>query len=323
MDNRVISLLGCRLPIVQGGLAYVGNGVLAGAISRAGGFGQVGSAGRTPEQMLDEIEKAAKEAAGAPFGVNLPLSEHSDREAYVEVILSNAQRLRAVSLSAGNPRPYIDRLKRAGLTVIALVSTPLQAQKAEAAGADLLVAEGYEAGGHNGPGEWTTMALIPAVARAVQVPILAAGGIATGDGIVAAFALGASGVQMGTRFVATKECEAHENYKAELMRRSADDTRIIERSRGRVTRVLQSEHVDDILELEKRNPSESEVYALVRGEKNRVAAIGGTLEEGYVNCGQGVSLIHDAPSVDELFQRLTGEMREATRRIRSLDTLLH
>lgn len=309
----------CRLPIVQGGLAYVGNGELAGAISRAGGFGQVGSAGRTPRQMLDEIDKAEISAAGAPFGVNLPLSEHSDREAYVEAILENAHRLRAVSLSAGNPRPYIERLKRAGLIVIALVSTPLQAQKAEASGADLLVAEGYEAGGHNGPGEWTTMALIPAVARAVKVPILAAGGIASGEGIVAALALGASGVQMGTRFVATKECVAHENYKKELIKRTADDTRVIERSRGRVTRVLQSAHVDDILKVEMRQHSEDELYAMVRGERNRMAAIGGVLEEGYVNCGQGVSLIYDVPTVEELFKRLMDEMQQASQRVCGID----
>ncbi|MCY0875199.1 MAG: nitronate monooxygenase [Firmicutes bacterium] len=310
---QLTDLLGCRYPIVQGGLAYVGNGLLAGAISAAGGFGQIGSAGRSLGQLAQELTVARRRANGAPIGVNLPLSEHADREAYVRFIEEHASELRAVSLSAGNPRPYIERLQACGLCVMVLVSTPDQAQKAQSAGADILVAEGYEAGGHNGPSEITTFALIPQVARAVSIPVVAAGGIASGEGIAAALSLGAQGVQMGTRFVATIECEAHDAYKRALIARGSADTRIIERSVGRVTRVLQSPYVERILELESHSPDWETLYPYVRGERNRLAAIEGVTDEGWLNCGQGVGLIEDVVTVEELMQRLVKQATSALR----------
>ena len=316
--NRLLSLLGCEYPIVEGGLAYVGNGTLAGAISAAGGFGQVGSAGRTIEQLLVEIDEATKVANGRPFGVNLPLSEHSDREEYVSAILDQAERIKAVSLSAGNPRPYIERFKSKGIVVMTVVASPAQAKKVEAAGADLVIAEGYEAGGHNGLQELTTMALIPQVVRAVSIPVVAAGGIASGEGIAAALALGADGVQIGTRFVATTECQAHGHYKEELITKTGEDTRVIERSLGRITRVLNSPFVEKILTLEQNHPGWDVLAPYLRGESNRKAAIDGNVENGWLNCGQGVGLIDDVISVRELMERLISEAKGATQRLSSL-----
>lgn len=310
---ELTTLLGCRYPIIQGGLAYVGNGLLAGAIAQAGGFGQVGSAGRSLAELDEELTVAVAHASGAPIGVNLPLSEHADSEAYVALIEKRARQLRAVSLSAGNPRPYIPRFKAVGLQVLVVVSTPEQAYKAQEAGADVVIAEGYEAGGHNGPAEITTFALVPQVVRSVSLPVVAAGGIATGAGIAAALALGAQGVQLGTRFVATIECQAHDAYKRALVAGKAADTRVIERSVGRVTRVLQSPYVDRILALEKTQPSWDELYSYVRGERNRVAAIEGVTQDGWLNCGQGVGLIDDVPTVAALMQHLIAQTAAALR----------
>lgn len=307
----VLQLLGCRYPIIQGGLAYVGGGRLAGAISSAGGFGQVGSAGRSLAQLEQALSEAMVYASGSPIGVNLPLSEHADRSAYLALIEKWAAHLRAVSLSAGNPVPYIGRLKALGLRVLVLVSTPAQAVKAQEAGADIVVAEGYEAGGHNGPAELTTMTLTAQVVRAVSIPVVAAGGIVDGTGIAAAFALGAKGAQLGTRFVATAECEAHDAYKQALVTAQSMDTRIIERSVGRVTRVLQSPHVERILQMESESSTWDELYPYVRGELNRRAAIDGAIQEGWLNCGQGVGLIDDIPTVATLMTELVSQTRAA------------
>lgn len=315
MDQVLTQLLGCRYPIVEGGLAYVGNGQLAGALSKAGAFGQIGCGGRSLDGIYREVEVAVASSGGRPFGINLPLSEHSDREPVVRLIEELSPFLRAVSLSAGNPRPYIDRLKQRGLLVMTLVSTPLQAIKAVDAGADIVVAEGYEAGGHNGPAELTTLTLIPQVAAAVSVPIVAAGGIATGGGIAAALALGAAGAQLGTRFVATVECEAHERYKERLVSAQAEDTCVIERSLGRVTRVLTSPWVEKILEIERDRPSFEVLRPLVAGERNRIAALMGDTDEGWLNGGQSVGLVQDIKTAEEIVARLVTETEAALRQM--------
>ncbi len=313
MADSLCAVLGCDHPIIQGGLAYVGNGLLAGAVSAAGAFGQIGSAGRSPDSLSDEIAIARERAGNRPFGVNLPISEHHDVADYVAVIERSAPHLQAVSLSAGNPRPYIARFQACGLKVIVVVSTAEQAHKAAAAGADVIVAEGYEAGGHNGPAEITTMALVPQVVRAVSVPVAAAGGIASGGGIAAAFMLGAHGVQLGTRFVATTECVAHTHYKELLIRGEAGDTCVMERSLGRVTRVLKTPLVKHILELEATNPDFAALAPYIRGERNRLAAIAGETDEGWLNCGQGVGLIDEIMPASELIARLMAEAHLAVR----------
>lgn len=304
MRNRVCALLGCRFPIVEGGLAYVGNGALAAAVSQAGGFGQVASAGRSIEDLEEQIQ-CALSLTRQPFGVNVPISEHRDPDAYFQIIERYAGQLKAVSLSAGNPRPYIQRLHNLGLLVMTLVSTPTQAAKSQAAGADLVICEGTEAGGHNGPSELTTLSLIPQVADAVSIPIVAAGGIGDGRTAAAALCLGADGIQMGTRFVATVECQAHHQYKQALVQSSGEDTIVMERSFGRVTRVLKSPFVEQILIQEGRTPgSVEDLLPMISGRMNALAALAGRVDEGWVNCGQSVGLIHDLPSAAEVVQNV-------------------
>jgi enoyl-[acyl-carrier protein] reductase II len=291
LANRVCELLGCEYPIVEGGLAYVGNGLLAAAISEAGGFGQVGSGGRSAEDFAKEVEIAASRT-NHPFGANIPISEHHDQTPYLKVVEQYADKIRAVSLSAGNPRPMIEPLHQLGLIVMTLASTPQQALKAQTAGADLVICEGAEAGGHDGPAELTTMSLLPLCVSSVSIPVVAAGGITDGRTAAAAFCLGAEGVQMGTRFVATKECEAHVAYKEALVKATASDTQIIERSFGRVTRVMKSRFVDGILTQEIETPGDMEkLLPLISGRKNAVAAIAGQMNDGYVYCGMGVGNI--------------------------------
>lgn len=308
--NRVCELLGIQYPILQGGLAYVGNGSLAAAVSNGGGFGVVGSAGRSVDDLYEQI-KIASQLTKYPFGVNLPLSQHSDHSKVVECILQNKQVIKAVSISAGNPRPLIPIFKEAGLKVIVLVATAYHAVRAEQAGADLIVCEGFEAGGHLGPAELTLFSLIPQAAQSVSIPVVAAGGISTGQGILAAFALGAEGVQLGTRFVATTECQAHEAYKQLLVQSKDDATVVLERSIGRALRVLKGPYVEEILRVEKGNTTVETLLPYIKG-KNKVAAIDGQVDEGWLNCGQSVGLISKIESATTVVQNLAREVKEAT-----------
>jgi enoyl-[acyl-carrier protein] reductase II len=310
MKQRLLDLLGVEFPIVEGGMAYIGDGRLAAAVSNAGAFGQVGSAGRNLEDFEKQI-RTAIEMTNKPFGINLPIGEHSDPRERVEMILKYKDHIRAVSISAGNPRPFIPVFKEAGLPVMVVISTAMHGAKAEQSGADILIAEGTEAGGHDGPAELTTFALIPQVTRAVSVPVLAAGGVTDGRGMVAAMALGAAGVQLGTRLVATVESCAHENYKQSIVAAKGEDTTMMERSIGRVTRVLKSSYVDEVLAFErKQQPSVDELYPYIKGEKNRIAAIEGDLAAGYVYSGQGCGLIDSIPSVQEVIESMIKEARQ-------------
>jgi enoyl-[acyl-carrier protein] reductase II len=306
--NRICEMLECTYPIIEGGLAYVGNGLLAAAVSEAGGFGQVGCGGRSPESFAKEVEIASAHTS-RPFGVNIPISEHRDPSAYLSVVELHKDRIRAVSLSAGNPRPFIEPLHRLGLIVMTLASTPEQARKAEAAGADIVICEGTEAGGHNGPAELSTLVLLPLCASSVSIPVVAAGGIASGQAAAAALCLGAEGIQMGTRFVATKECEAHDAYKQALAQAHATDTLVIERSFGRVTRVMKTPFVNEILLQEKETPGDAnKLLPMISGKKNAVAALSGQMNEGYVYCGMGVENITDVPSAGDVVRQIGLDM---------------
>lgn len=309
MKQRLLDLLGVEFPIVEGGMAYIGDGRLAAAVSNAGAFGQVGSAGRSLEDFEEQI-RATIELTNKPFGVNLPIGEHSDPRERVEMILKYKKHIRAVSISAGNPRPFIPVFKEAGLPVMVVISTAMHGAKAAQSGADILIAEGTEAGGHDGPAELTTFALIPQVTRAVSVPVVAAGGVADGRGLVAALALGAAGVQLGTRLVATVESCAHENYKQSLVAAKGEDTTMMERSIGRVTRVLKSPYVDEVLAFEKQQPSVDELYPYIKGEKNRIGALEGDLAAGFAYSGQGCGLIDSIPTVQEVITAMVKEARE-------------
>lgn len=313
-DNRLCQILGIEYPVIEGGLAYVGNGLLAAAVSEGGGFGQVGCSGRTPENFAEEIRIAAKHTK-KPFGVNVPLSKHRDNGPYFRVIEEHKHLIKAVSLGAGNPKPWIPYLKELGLAVIVMTSTVKHARSAEAAGADIVVSEGYEAGGKNGTAELTTMALIPQVVQAVSIPVVAAGGIADGRGMAAALALGAQGVQMGTRFVATTECEAHENYKRLLVEAGDDATFIMSRSLGSSVRAYRNAYAEQVFELERTNPDPERILPLISGKRNAIAALDGDFENGYVNAGQSAGLIRSIESASDVVRKT---VKEAEAIIRTL-----
>ncbi|BCJ86853.1 NAD(P)H-dependent flavin oxidoreductase [Effusibacillus dendaii] len=320
MQNRVCELLNIRYPVIEGGLAYVGNGALAAAVSNGGGFGQVGVAGRSVDNFKEEVHIAA-ESTDKPFGVNLPLSEHSDITRYVEAILEVKDSIKAVSISAGNPKPLVPLFKQAGLKVMIMTASIKHSLKAQELGADLIVCEGFEAGGHNSPLEMTLFTILPQVTRAVTVPVVAAGAISNGQGVAAAFALGAEGVQLGTRFVATKECQAHDNYKQMLLAAKDDATVVLERSMGRVLRVLKNPFAEKIVEFEKSNPTVEELLPYIRGTNNRVAAIEGRVEEGWMNCGQGVGMINSIESATDVVKNLMQEAQDVIASLQRINPL--
>jgi enoyl-[acyl-carrier protein] reductase II len=310
LKNRVCEVLGVSYPIIEGGLAYVGNGTLAAAVSNGGGFGVIGSGGRTPKDFNEQIKIAAS-LTDKPIGVNLPISEHSDNKPYIDVILKNKHLLKGISISAGNPKPFIPIFENAGLKVLVYVGSVKHAKKAEEMGADIVICEGYEAGGHNSPLELTLFSLIPQVAAAVEIPVVAAGGIANGKGMVAAMVLGADGIQMGTRFVATKECQAHENYKNYLLDIKDDATVVMARSVGNVFRVAKSTFSQKIVDFEKINkPTIQELLPFIRGSVNKNAAIDGKLEDGWLNCGQSVGLIDSIESAEDVVKNMIGEAND-------------
>ncbi|MFD2168765.1 NAD(P)H-dependent flavin oxidoreductase [Tumebacillus lipolyticus] len=317
MKQRLLELLGIEYPIIEGGMAYIGDGKLAAAVSNAGAFGQVGSAGRSLADFELQIQIAC-EQTDRPFGINLPIGEHSDPRERVEMILKYKDQISGVSISAGNPRPFIPVFKEAGLPVMVVVSTAMHAAKAEQAGADILIAEGTEAGGHNGPAELTTFALVPQAVSAVQIPVIAAGGIVDGRGLAAALALGAAGVQLGTRLVATEESPAHDRYKRAIVAAQGEDTTMIERSIGHVTRVLKGEYIEEVLRFEKTGPTPESLYPYIKGEKNRLAVLEGRLEDGYAYSGQGCGLITEILPVERVISTMVEEARAVIAKLSQL-----
>lgn len=312
MKTRLTELLGIRYPIIQGGLSYLAYAELAAAVSKAGGLGQitatfVGEAG----WLREEIAKVRR-LTDRPFAVNFALGRRFSPE-LVEVALG--ERVPAVSVTGGNPEPVLSRLKGSGIKTLVLVAGVRQALKAESLGADVIVAVGTEGGGHIGRDDVTTMVLVPRVVSAVRVPVVASGGIADGRGLAAALAMGAEGVEMGTRFVATKECVAHEQYKKALVAATEADTIVIERSIGRPARVLKNPYAEYVLAKENEGIPAEELVPLVRGEFNRAAAIEGRVDEGLAWAGQSTGLIEDVPSVAELIERTVAEARLASERV--------
>ncbi|MGJ9383154.1 NAD(P)H-dependent flavin oxidoreductase [Salipaludibacillus sp. CF4.18] len=308
--NRVTKLLDIRYPIIEGGMAQIGDGNLAAAISNEGGLGQIAISGLSPKQLRQEIELAVSKTP-FPIGVNIPISGHFSYNEYFDVIKENKGQISAVSLSSGDPRSYIPFFKELGMKVMVVVGTVKHAKNAEIAGADLVICEGFEAGGRNSPYELTLFCLIPQISKAVSIPVVAAGGISSGSGMLAALVLGADGVQIGTRFIATKECSAHESYKQLLVNSKDSDTIIMERSIGGVNRVVRSNYVDHVLQLEKRALTFEELFPFINGYKNKLGAKLGNLEEGWVHAGQSVGLIDSIVSVENLFIQLMNELKQS------------
>lgn len=306
MKNRVTELFGIDHPIIMGGMAWAGTAKLAAAVSNAGGLGMIGSGAMRAQQLKEAIEQIRK-LTDRPFGVNVMLASPYVEELLDVIVQENVP---VVSFGAGNPVKYIPKLKDRGIKVIVVVASDSLAKLVERAGADAVVAEGMESGGHIG--EVTTIVLVNKVARSVNIPVIAAGGIADGRGMAAAFALGAEGIQMGTRFLATVEAEVHENYKKKILNASIRDTVVTGAKLGHPARVIKTPFARQVLELEVKSPEEAE--SILVGSL-RKAVIDGDLDAGSFMAGQVVGLIEDIPTVKELIERIMKEFHETVQKI--------
>ncbi|GAD14567.1 2-nitropropane dioxygenase NPD [Geobacillus kaustophilus GBlys] len=307
-------LLGITYPIIQGGLAYLAYADLAAAVSNAGGLGQITAMSLDgPEQLREEIRKV-KEKTDRPFGVNFAIGQHGRPFAHMlEAALDEG--VPVVSVTGGNPAPFFEQLKGTNVKKLVLVAAVRQAVKAEELGADAVMVVGQEGGGHLGKYDTGTFVLIPKVVDSVSIPVIASGGIADGRGLMAALALGAEGIEMGTRFIATKECvHAHPAYKEMILNATENDTVIIKRSLGAPGRVLANAWAEKILEIERQGGTYDDLKEYISGEANRRFIYEGKVDEGFAWAGQAIGLIHDVPSVAELFARMIEEAEQIRRR---------
>ncbi len=296
--KKLNELLGIKLPIIQGGMANIADGAFAAACSEAGALGVIASGGmRTPDQLREQIQ-ICRERTSQPFGVNLMLMNPIAGE-LAQVITE--ERVPVVTTGAGNPGPYISAWKEAGIKVIPVVAASVLAKRLERAGVDAIIAEGTESGGH--VGEMTTMALVPQVADAVNLPVIAAGGIASGRQMAAALALGACGVQVGTCLLVSEECPIHDNYKQALLRAKDSDTAVTGRSIGGPVRVLKNKMAREYLALEKRGATLEELEKVTLGGLRR-AVLEGDVDTGSVMCGQVAGMLQEIRPVREILAEL-------------------
>lgn len=305
----ICELFSIKYPIIQGGMGNISNAELTAAVSNAGGLGTIGCGTMNPEQV-EAIILETRDKTNNTFALNIPINVSPYTEELINLVLKH--NIPVVSLSAGNPAPFIPRLHKKNVKVIAIVASVQHAQKAAAAGADVLVAEGFEAAGINSTLELTTFTLIPQISKHVTVPVLAAGGIGDGHGLAAALMLGASGVQIGTRLIATKEAPFHPSYKQKLLEATGNDTCIIGRSVGQVRRVLKDPYTVKVLELEQQGLSPENYRELMSEVHHINGAIHGDVKNGFMNSGQVAGLIEDIPTVREL---LDGMMNNAKKQM--------
>ena len=300
MKTRVTELLGIEKPIIQGGMAWVAEHRLAAAVSEAGGFGIIGAASAPAEVIREEIRKA-KELTDKPFGVNVMLlSPYAEEVAHVVA----EEGVRAVTTGAGNPEKYMGLWKNAGIRVIPVVASVALAKRMERYGADAVVAEGMESGGHIG--SQTTMTLVPQVVDAVEIPVIAAGGIADGRGFAAAMMLGAEAIQMGTRFVAAKESIVHPNYKERIMKAKDIDSEVTGTTTGHPVRCLRNQMTREYLRMEKEGVAFEELEKLTLGSL-RKAAMEGDVKYGTVMAGQSAGLVKKEQSCREIIDEILAE----------------
>ncbi|MGD8189971.1 NAD(P)H-dependent flavin oxidoreductase [Brevibacillus ginsengisoli] len=315
MKTRVTELLSIRYPVVQGGLAYLAYAELAAAVSNAGGLGQITAMSLPSAEALREEIRKVRTLTDQPFGVNFAIGQHNRAyEHMLEVAIEEG--VKVVSITGGNPEPLIRRLDGHDVKKLVLVAAVRQAQKAEAIGADAVMAVGQEGGGHLGRDDIGTMVLIPRVVDAVKIPVLASGGIGDGRGIMAALALGAEGVEMGTRFIATQECvHAHPAYKEALLKGTEHDTSVIKRTLGAPARVVRTKGSEAILEMEHKGFGYEQLKEHISGANNRAFIYEGNDERGFGWAGQVIGLIQDVPTVQELFDRMFTQAEQISNRL--------
>lgn len=303
-SNRVTQLFNIQYPIIQAGMVWASGWRLASAVSNAGGLGIIGSGSMYPDVLRNHIVKC-KAATSKPFGVNVPLL-YTDVQKHMQIIIEEGVKI--VFTSAGNPKTFAALLKEQGITVVHVISSSKFAKKAEEAGCDALVAEGFEAGGHNGREETTTLVLVPAVCGAVNIPVIAAGGIATGRQMLAMMVLGAEGVQMGSRFVCSEEASSHQNFKEAVIHSAEGDT-MLSMKKTVPVRLLKNKFFEEIKAAEMRGATEEELKGLLGKGRAKKGMFEGELEVGELEIGQSAYLIKDikpaAAIVDEVWNEFT------------------
>jgi enoyl-[acyl-carrier protein] reductase II len=305
--------LGLKYPIIQAGMIWVSGAKLAAAASNAGVLGVIGAGSMKPDLLREHIIKA-KQLTNKPIAVNIPLLYKLTQE---QIQTSLDHGIKIFITSAGSPKLYTQLLKKAGAVVIHVISTPELAKKCEDAGVDMVIAEGFEAGGHNGRDELTTLTLIPQVLKAVKIPVIAAGGIANGDAMAAMLSLGAHGVQMGTRFLMTQESSAHANFKNALLKAQFNSTQL-QMKKIVPVRLFDNQFAKTIRELEQRNASNEELIQALGHGRAKLGMFDGDLDEGELEIGQICSLIKDIPTCADLVKNLILEYNTALKKLKPL-----
>ncbi len=311
--NRISQLFSIQHPIVQGGMIWNSGYKLASAVSNAGGLGLIGAGSMYPDVLREHIQKC-KKATDKPFGVNVPML-YPNIEEIMAIIVEEGVKI--VFTSAGNPKTWTPFLKSNGITVVHVVSSSKFALKAQEAGVDAVVAEGFEAGGHNGREETTTLTLIPMVKEHIHIPLIAAGGIATGRGMLAAMVLGADGVQMGSRFAASTESSAHDNFKKTIVETGEGDTMLTLKELAPV-RLIKNKFFNDLQELYIQCPTKEQLQELLGKRRAKRGMFEGDLVEGELEIGQIAGLIHDIKPVQLIMEEVLTEFETAKKEIQNL-----
>ena len=313
MTNKITKLFNIQHPIVQGGMIWVSGWKLASAVSNAGGLGLIGAGSMYPDVLREHIQKC-KKATNKPFGVNVPML-YPDLEKIMDIIIE--EEVKIVFTSAGNPKTWTSILKEKGITVVHVVSSVKFALKAEAAGVDAVVCEGFEAGGHNGREETTTLALIPMVKQQVRIPVIAAGGIGSGRAMLAVLVLGADGVQIGSRFAATEESSAHINFKKTIVDVKEGDTHLTLKELAPV-RLIKNQFYQDIQDLYQQNPTKVELKELLGRARAKKGMFEGDLVNGELEIGQIAGLIQEIKPAKEVLEEIIEELNEVKALIHKL-----
>lgn len=304
--NKITQLFNIKYPIIQGGMIWNSGYKLASAVSNAGGLGLIGAGSMYPEVLREHIQKC-KKATDKPFGVNIPML-YPNIEEIMHIVIEEGVKI--VFTSAGNPKTWTAFLKEKGITVVHVVSSSVFALKAQEAGVDAIVAEGFEAGGHNGRDETTTLTLIPMVKEKINIPIIAAGGIATGRGMLATMILGADGVQVGSRFAASVESSSHNNFKETIVKVKEGDTQLTLKELAPV-RLIKNKFYNDVQELYEKCPSKEDLVQLLGRARAKKGMFEGDLEEGELEIGQIAGLIHEILPVEKIIQQMITEFEIA------------
>jgi enoyl-[acyl-carrier protein] reductase II len=311
--NRITELFNIKYPIIQGGMIWCSGWELASAVSNAGGLGLIGSGSMYPDVLKDHIQKC-KKATDKPFGVNLPLL-YPQVDWHVNVIIEEG--IKVVFTSAGNPKKYTEYLQQHGITVVHVVANEKFALKCVDAGVDAIVAEGFEAGGHNGIEETTTMALIPQIRKAIDIPLIAAGGIGTGRTMLAAFALGADGVQIGSRFAASAESSGHNNFKQQIIEAKDGSTKLSLKQLVAV-RLIKNKFVTRVEKAEQRGADKDELIDILGSGRAKLGMFEGNIDEGELEIGQISAIINEIKPVSKIIDEIILEFKEAKKALAHL-----